>query len=70
MMKVLTTFRKLSLLLRRDRYRRELEEEMRFHRAEAERSFAEDGMSTEQARRAAARQFGNVTLLKERSHER
>lgn len=68
-MKIVATFRKLSLLIHRDQYRRELEEEMRFHHAEVERSLTESGMSSTHARRAAARQFGNVTLLRERSQE-
>jgi putative ABC transport system permease protein len=69
MSKLSVLFRKLGILFGRDRYRRELEEEMRFHRTEAERSFAEAGISAEHARRAAARQFGNITLLKQRSLE-
>jgi predicted permease len=68
-MKIAATFRRLSLLFRRSRYRRELEEEMRFHRTEAARSYAESGMSSEQARRSAVRHFGNESLLRQRSHE-
>jgi predicted permease len=62
-------FRKLSLLFTRDRFRSELDEEMAFHRAQAELEFAASGMSREASQKAAARQFGNSTLLKERSHE-
>src|SRR5258708_8848931 len=61
--------RRLGLLFRRDRFRRELDEEMAFHRAQGEREFAAAGMSAKAARQAAARQCGNPTLLKERSHE-
>src|SRR5579864_5632447 len=42
---------------------------MTFHRQQAEKQFAADGMSPESAHYAAMRQFGNATRLKERSHE-
>jgi macrolide transport system ATP-binding/permease protein len=61
--------RKLSFLVRRTRFRDELEEEMAFHRAQAERQFTADGMTKEEARYAAMRQFGNATRLRERSEE-
>jgi putative ABC transport system permease protein len=61
--------RKLGLYFQRDRFRRELSEEMAFHRAEAERRFEADGMAPKQAQAAARRQFGNETLVRERSHE-
>ena len=60
---------KLSLLLRRNKFHSELDEEMAFHRAQAEKGFAADGMSPRAARLAAARQFGNAERLKENSHE-
>jgi macrolide transport system ATP-binding/permease protein len=62
-------FRKLRLLFSRKKFRDELNEEMEFHRAAAERAFIEDGMTHEAARDAARRQFGNTTRLEERSHE-
>lgn len=62
-------FRKLRLLLSRDRFRAELDEEMAFHRAEAEKDFLADGKSPEAARRAAMLQFGNPVKLKEKSQE-
>jgi macrolide transport system ATP-binding/permease protein len=62
-------FNKLFILFHRNRFRSELDEEMAFHRAEAENAFRADGMSAESARRAANRQFGNRALLRERSHE-
>ncbi|HXG65183.1 MAG TPA: ABC transporter permease [Blastocatellia bacterium] len=53
--------------LRRERAERELDEEIRAHiEMETEQNIA-DGMSPEQARRAALRAFGNVTLAKEDS---
>jgi predicted permease len=62
-------FRKLGILLGRNRFRSELDEEMAFHRAEAEKRFVAEGMSASDAHLAAKRQFGNAVLLKEQSHE-
>jgi len=61
--------RKLSLLLGRKRFRSELDEEMAFHREQAEREFVAAGMTPEAAYYAAMRQFGNATRLRERSQE-
>src|ERR1700733_6350736 len=61
--------RKLSVLLGRRRFLNELDEEMAFHRAQAAQEFLADGMTPEAARQAAMRQFGNVTRLREQSHE-
>jgi predicted permease len=61
--------RKLSILLGRKQFGSELEEEMAFHREQAEREFIASGMTPEAARYAAMRQFGNATRLKERSQE-
>jgi macrolide transport system ATP-binding/permease protein len=60
---------KLARLFGRDKFRSELDEEMAFHRAEAEKDFVADGMTPEAARRAAALRFGNRTRLREESHE-
>jgi macrolide transport system ATP-binding/permease protein len=60
---------KLARLFRRDRFRSELDEEMAFHRAQAEKDFLADGMTPDAARRAAALRFGNATKLTEQSHE-
>ncbi len=62
-------FRKLAMLIRRERFRNDLNEEMAFHRVQAEKDFVADGMTPRQARMAAVRQFGNADRLKERSHE-
>lgn len=59
--------RKISILFRRNRFRSELDEEMAFHRAQAEKEFRGRGMSSDEARSAASRQFGNATLLREQS---
>ncbi len=60
---------KVGLLWRRRRFSSELDEEMAFHREQAERALIAGGMTAEAARTAAMRQFGNATRLRERSHE-
>ena len=60
---------KFSILLRRKRFRGDLDEEMAFHREQTAREFEAAGMTPEAARLAAVRQFGNATRLRERSHE-
>jgi predicted permease len=60
---------KVLLLFRRRRFDAELEEEMAFHRAQAEKEFVSGGMTPEEARYAAARCFGNGVRIKERSRE-
>jgi macrolide transport system ATP-binding/permease protein len=62
-------FKKASLLFSRKRFRSDLDEEMAFHREQAEKEFAARGMSAEEARYAARRQFGNAARLNEQSHE-
>src|ERR1700752_1127681 len=60
---------RLLSLLRRQRYEREMEEEMRFHlEMQIEHNLAA-GMTVEEAHYAARRQFGNQTWLKEASRE-
>jgi predicted permease len=62
-------WRRLLFYARRDRFDRELEEEMRFHlEMKAEENLAA-GVSLEEARYAARRQFGNQTLLQEVSRD-
>jgi putative ABC transport system permease protein len=62
-------WRRLLFYLRRDRFDRELEEEMRFHlEMKAEENLAA-GILPEEARCAAQRQFGNQTLLREVSRD-
>ena len=58
---------KAALLFRRDRYRSELDEEMAFHCAQAEKEFAARGMSSTEARYEAMRQFGNRARLRDES---
>src|SRR5687768_12420390 len=47
----------------------DMEREMAFHVDSLARDYARDGMSEAEAQRAARRQFGNVTRLKERGHD-
>ena len=65
----MSLFRKLALLLRRDRFRSELDEEMAFHRAQTQSELEAAGMTAKQARQAAKKQFGNQAKLREQSHE-
>ncbi len=61
--------RKLWFLLRRKRFNEDLSEEMAFHREQMEKQLASEGLAAESAHYAAAREFGNVTRLKEQSQE-
>jgi predicted permease len=60
---------KLSLLFRRKRFQSELDEEMAFHRAQAEQEFMAAGMTPEAACYAAMRQFGNAPRLRDESQQ-
>ena len=60
---------KLARLFRRERFRSELDEEMAFHRAQAEKDYLAGGMTPEAARRAAALQFGSTAKLREQSQD-
>ncbi|HKP86987.1 MAG TPA: ABC transporter permease, partial [Blastocatellia bacterium] len=62
-------WRRLLFYLRGERFDRELEEEMRFHLRMKEEENLSRGMPPEEARLAARRQFGNVTLAKEGSRD-
>ncbi len=68
-MNPLTRFlKKLSILFRGRRFGSELEEEMAFHRRQAEEELVASGVTPEAAHYAAMRQFGNETKLMEQSH--
>jgi putative ABC transport system permease protein len=54
---------------RRRRLYNDLAEEMREHLEEKTEQFVREGMSREEAARAARRAFGNTTLIEERSRE-
>jgi predicted permease len=61
--------KKLGMLFGRTRFRGELDEEMAFHREQAEKELVAGGMMPEAARYAAMRQIGNATRIQERTHE-
>jgi predicted permease len=61
--------KKLSILFGRKQFLSDLDEEMGFHRQQAEQEFVAAGMSAQEAHYAAMRQFGNATRAKESSHE-
>ena len=60
---------RLRTLRRRRRQESELEEEIRFHLEEEIEERIAEGTSPEQARAAARRDFGNVTLIREQTRE-
>ncbi|MBO0719358.1 MAG: ABC transporter permease [Blastocatellia bacterium] len=67
--RLLQLWHRLLFYTRRDRFDRELEEEMRFHlEMKAEENLAA-GISADEAQYAARRQFGNQTLLQEASRD-
>jgi macrolide transport system ATP-binding/permease protein len=61
--------KRFCILFARDRFRSELDEEVAFHRQQAEEEYLADGMTQEAARFAAKRRLGNVTRIKEQSYE-
>lgn len=61
--------RKLQLLLHRQRFNRELEEELAFHREQVEQELRDDGMTMEDAHSLASRRLGNDTRWKEEAHD-
>jgi predicted permease len=58
-------FRKLGWLMRRPSKEAELQEEIQFHLDEEAEERQAQGIAGEEARRAAGREFGNVTLVRE-----
>jgi macrolide transport system ATP-binding/permease protein len=61
--------KRIELLFRRKRFAADLDDEMSFHREQAAKDLIANGMTPQEARTAAGREFGNATLLKEQSHE-
>ncbi len=57
------------MLVRRRKFARDLEEEMRAHREMKARQLTAEGMEPGEVRYAAARAFGNTTALNERGRE-
>jgi len=62
-------FRRIGALFRRDRFHRELEEEIRHHLAMKAQAAVESGLSPDQARSAAEREFGNSLLVREQGRD-
>jgi putative ABC transport system permease protein len=62
-------WRRVLMLVRRDRFRRDLEEEMQHHLALKAQALGADGMPEEEAHFAAQREFGNTLLLRKRGHD-
>jgi len=62
-------WQRLRILFRRDRFDRDLEEEMQFHLEMQAEENHERGILAEESRYAARRQFGNAMQLKEQSRE-
>ena len=60
---------RLLTLLRRGRRARDIEDEIAFHLAMRQAEHERAGLPPEIARRSAARQFGNVTALKEQTRD-
>ena len=57
--------RKLSWLVRRGRREAELQEELQFHLEEETDRHAADGLPIDAARRAARRDLGNLSIVRE-----
>jgi len=68
MPKPLELLRRIRMLLHRDRFQSDLEEEMRLHLDLREQEQREGGLSSQAAHQAAYRRFGNPTAIKEKSH--
>ncbi|MGB7211094.1 MAG: ABC transporter permease [Gemmatimonadales bacterium] len=62
-------WRRIGLLLHRDRATRELEEEMRLHREHRAEQLRAQGMTPAEAEFAARRRFGNQGVLQEASRD-
>src|SRR5271163_2483278 len=60
--------RRLTMLIHRRQFDADLEEEMRLHLELRQQEQLQSGMTTDDARAAARRRFGNTTYLKEESH--
>ena len=60
--------RRLQMLLHRDEFQRELDEELRLHLDLRREQQVARGAAPEAARQVANRRFGNVTRIRERSY--
>jgi predicted permease len=61
--------RRLRFLARREKFNRELDEELRTHLELKTRTNLQQGLAPEEARFAAQREFGNALLLREQSRD-
>ncbi len=66
---VLRFLNKLRILSRRERFDRELQEEMSYHREQKVQELHDQGLTAEAARYATSREFGNDTSLREQSRD-
>ena len=57
------------MLFHLERFNRELNEELAFHREQVEQEMLDVGMTGEDAHYAARRRLGNDTRLKEEAHD-
>jgi macrolide transport system ATP-binding/permease protein len=62
-------WRRLGMLVRREKYGRELEEELQLHRQMKERELRADDVEEVEARYAAQRRLGNLTRIRETIYE-
>jgi predicted permease len=62
-------WRRVLMLARREKFERELDEEMRLQREMKEREFIADGVDRPEARYAATRAFGNAMNLRDRGRD-
>ncbi len=62
-------WRRFLFFFHRDRFNREMEEEIRFHLESRTEQNRDNGMDTDEAGYAARRRFGNAALLREESRE-
>ncbi len=69
MNRIIEALRRALFLFRRDRFDRELEEEMRFHLDMKIAENIDRGMTPDEARYDALRRFGNRTILQEQSRD-
>src|SRR6201997_3597221 len=60
--------RRIGMLLHRERFAKELEDEMQLHLELRRQQQGESGLAPKDARAAAYRRFGNPTLVRERSY--
>jgi putative ABC transport system permease protein len=60
--------RRLRMLMHRRQFDADLEEEMQLHLELRQQEHVDSGMTADSARAAARRRFGNVTVLREKSH--